>query len=94
MIAEPLFPEGQIIWEENHLGLALSSLALVWALACVHYSVHKCLENKFDLQLTSFVGSNVAMKSFSFKQSRHFIELEVKKGAKHTFDHESFGVLP
>ena len=39
-------------------------------------------------------GSDMAMKVFSFKQSIHFLEPEVKKGAKHTFDHESFGVLP
>ena len=47
-----------------------------------------------DLQLLSFVGSNMAMKVFFFNQSIHFLELEEKKGAKHTFDHESFGVLP
>ena len=35
--------------------------------------------------------SNMAMTVFSFKQSIHFL---LKKGAKHTFDHESFGVLP
>ena len=42
----------------------------------------------------SFFGSNMAMKVFSFKQSIHFLEPDVKKGAKHTFDHESFCVLP
>ena len=36
----------------------------------------------------------MAMKVFSFKQSICFLEPEVKNGAKHTFDNESFGVLP
>ena len=38
--------------------------------------------------------ANTAMKVFSFKQSICFLEPEVKNGAKHTFDNESFGVLP
>ena len=80
----------------------MASLALAWALACVHYSVHNhtyeyILENNSDLQIMSFFGSNITIKVFSFKQSIHFLEPDVKKAKHtliHTFDHESFGILP